>query len=88
MAVWAEITLKPWGQHGELGTGKTRVEVDATSAKRSSCTSRYSKSRVTEATAVDVERGETRQRSRPRVARQHGTMGEFEVKTGHDDSGD
>uniref|UniRef100_A0A0E0N8E4 Uncharacterized protein n=1 Tax=Oryza rufipogon TaxID=4529 RepID=A0A0E0N8E4_ORYRU len=37
---------------------------------------------------VDVERGETRQRSRPRVARQHGTMGEFEVKTGHDDNGD
>uniref|UniRef100_A0A0E0GQ50 Uncharacterized protein n=1 Tax=Oryza nivara TaxID=4536 RepID=A0A0E0GQ50_ORYNI len=28
MAVWAEITLKPWGQHGELGTGKTHVEVD------------------------------------------------------------
>uniref|UniRef100_I1R3U6 Uncharacterized protein n=1 Tax=Oryza glaberrima TaxID=4538 RepID=I1R3U6_ORYGL len=32
---------------------------------------------------VDVERGETRQRSRPGVARWHGTMGEFEVKTGH-----
>lgn len=32
--------------------------------------------------------GETRQRSRPGVARRHGTMGEFEVKTGHDESGD
>uniref|UniRef100_A0A0E0RDH2 Uncharacterized protein n=1 Tax=Oryza rufipogon TaxID=4529 RepID=A0A0E0RDH2_ORYRU len=37
---------------------------------------------------INVERGETRQRSRPGVARRHGTMGELEVKTGHDDSGD
>uniref|UniRef100_A0A0D9Y654 Uncharacterized protein n=1 Tax=Oryza glumipatula TaxID=40148 RepID=A0A0D9Y654_9ORYZ len=75
MAVWAEITLKPWGQHGELGTGKTRVEVDVRRHEQRGA-------------RVDVERGETRQRSRPGVARRHGTMGEFEVKTGHDDSGD
>nr|BAD08178.1 hypothetical protein [Oryza sativa Japonica Group]BAD38568.1 hypothetical protein [Oryza sativa Japonica Group] len=88
MAVWAEITLKPWGQHGELGTGKTRVEVDVRRREQRGARvhpgARAQGQRVGAATCwcleVDVERGETRQRSRPGVARQHGTMGEFEAE--------
>uniref|UniRef100_A0A0E0EEF4 Uncharacterized protein n=1 Tax=Oryza meridionalis TaxID=40149 RepID=A0A0E0EEF4_9ORYZ len=57
---------------GELGTGKTRVEVDRVGA--AACWS----------LEVDVERGETRQRSRPGVARRHGTTSaEIEIKPGN-----
>uniref|UniRef100_A0A0E0FZR0 Uncharacterized protein n=1 Tax=Oryza nivara TaxID=4536 RepID=A0A0E0FZR0_ORYNI len=93
MAVWAEITLKPWGQHGELGTGKTRVEVDVRRREQRGArvhpgTTEVESRRRWRWRGGRRRAGETRQRSRPGVARQHGTMGEFEVKTGHDDNGD